>query len=345
MTGFLLLLACHVVAGMLLCSCSMMHEDRADCPDCRNPLRIHLRYDYNTQRANMFSDHVEEATIYIVDDATGLVMERMTAANDHESQPLRNPSFTFNVEGLAPGRYRLYATGRSAADTSFVTTKPAIGQPIGQLQYALPADAAGRVPALRLDTVWTALQPTVIDIPENEPTDATIPLMRLTNDLSVTVFRRDKPADNSHERYDVTVTHTPVATGEVPSSVSEPTLRTFSPFAQWTTESMADGVTAERTAHYDLSLSRLVCHDDARLNDRLIIRRRDDGTEVVNIDLCHYLALARNAFETQHYSLQEYLDREYDYRLDFGLEGNHWKTITIRIDVLSWSLRIQNEEL
>lgn len=345
MTGFLLLLACHVVAGMLLCSCSMMHEDRADCPDCRNPLRIHLRYDYNTQRANMFSDHVEEATIYIVDDATGLVMERMTAANDHESQPLRNPSFTFNVEGLAPGRYRLYATGRSAADTSFVTTKPAIGQPIGQLQYALPADAAGRVPALRLDTVWTALQPTVIDIPENEPTDATIPLMRLTNDLSVTVFRRDKPADNSHERYDVIVTHTPVATGEVPSSVSEPTLRTFSPFAQWTTESIADGVTAERTAHYDFSLSRLVFHDDARLNDRLIIRRRDDGTEVVNIDLCHYLALARNAFETQHYSLQEYLDREYNYRLDFGLEGKRWKTVTISIDVLSWSIRIQNEEL
>ena len=117
------------------------------------------------------------------------------------------------------------------------------------------------------------------------------------------------------------------------------------PFAQWTTVTTADGIATERTAHYDLSLGRLVCHDNAQLNDRLIIRHRDSGTEVVNIDLCHYLALARNAFETQHYSLQEYLDREYDYRLDFGLEGNRWKTITIRIDVLSWSLRIQNEEL
>ena len=343
--GAFSLLLCHLVCSLLLCSCAMMREDRDDCPDCRNPLRIHLRYDYNTQRANMFSDHVEEATIYIVDDATGLVMERMTAANDQDAQPLHNPAFTFNVEGLTPGRYRLYATGRSAADTSFVTTKPAIGQPIGQLQYTLPADATGRVPALRLDTIWTALQPVVIDIPDDTPTDATIPLMRLTNDLSVTVFRRDKPADNSHDRYDVTVVHTPTATDQAPSSVSETARLTFSPFAQWTTVTTADGIATERTAHYDLSLGRLVCHDNAQLNDRLIIRHRDSGTEVVNIDLCHYLALARNAFETQHYSLQEYLDREYDYRLDFGLEGNRWKTITIRIDVLSWSLRIQNEEL
>ena len=31
---------------LLLASCSMMKEDRSDCPDCNNPLRIKLRYDY-----------------------------------------------------------------------------------------------------------------------------------------------------------------------------------------------------------------------------------------------------------------------------------------------------------
>ena len=65
----------------------------------------------------------------------------------------------------------------------------------------------------------------------------------------------------------------------------------------------------------------------------------------MDYDLCYYLALARNAFEIQHYDIQEYLDREYNYRIDFGLEGNHWKTVAIYIDVLSWSLRIQNGKI
>ena len=47
-----------------------MKEDRSDCPACRNPLRITLRYDYNTMRANMFPDHVQEATVYVVDPET-----------------------------------------------------------------------------------------------------------------------------------------------------------------------------------------------------------------------------------------------------------------------------------
>jgi len=99
----------------------------------------------------------------------------------------------------------------------------------------------------------------------------------------------------------------------------------------------------------DLSLARLVSHDDARSNARFVITNREDGHEVVNIDLCYYLALARTYFELHNYGIQEYLDREYDYRLDFGFErkGDHdvWKYMTIRIDVLSWVLRIQNEEL
>lgn len=69
----------------------------------------------------------------------------------------------------------------------------------------------------------------------------------------------------------------------------------------------------------------------------------------MNIDLCYYLSLARNAYEIQNYSPQEYLDREYDYRLDFGIEGSGpeetWKYVTISINVLSWAIRIQNEAL
>lgn len=329
----------------------MMKEDRSDCPDCRNPLRIHLRYDYNTQRADMFADHVEEATVYVVDPTTNSVVDTQTASNDASAQPLRSPLFAFNFEGLAPGNYRLYATGRSAAEVHFSTTTPQIAESISKLQFTVPTTT----PAQRLDTLWNTLKPIDITVPENEPTEATVPLMRLTNDLSVVVFRRDGSLDNSHERYDVSVSDENQTLGNDNETVTTAAM-VYHPFAAWTTETtVSDGsrageTIAERNAHYDLSLFRLLLHaDDARRNPRLIIRNHATNHEIVNIDLCHYLALARNAYETQHYGVQEYLDREYDYRLDFGFDGEGsaetWKYMTIRINVLSWAIRIQNEEL
>lgn len=346
------LYAAIVSLPLLLLSCSMMEDDRSDCPDCRNTLRVMLRYDYNIQRANMFGDQVEEATVFVVDPVTGTVVDLQTMGSTTDVHPMSNPSFAFNFEGLAPGRYRLYATGRSAAEASFITTAPQLAESISKLQFTVPTTDDGQrfvVNDLRLDTLWNTLKPIDITVPENEPTEATIPLMRLTNDLSVVVFRRDGSLDNGHEHYDVSVTDETQTLG-YDNEPSATTPLVYRPFAAWTTETTTDGTLAERNAHYDLSLFRLLVHpDDARHNPRLIIRNHETGHEIVNIDLCYYLALARNAYETQHYSTQEYLDREYDYRLDFGIAGQGseetWKYMTIRINVLSWAIRIQNEEL
>ena len=342
--------AAITVAALLLASCSMMKEDRSDCPDCRNPLHIKVRYDYNIQRANMFADHVEQTTVYVVDPATGAVVD-WQSANVRSIAPQAEAvsPFTFNFEGLAPGSYRLYATGSSAADAAYKTLKLDIAQSIEGLHFTVPTDANGQVPAQRLDTIWNTLKPIDIVVLENNPVEATVGLMRLTNDLNVMVFRRDHPADNDHQRYEVLVTDEHPTLGYDNAPLAESQSLTYSPFASWTTETTADEAIVERNAHYDFSLSRLIQHEDARHNARLIIRNRETGHEIVNIDLCYYLALALNAYEIQNYGIQEYLDREYDYRLDFGIEGEGqeeiWKYITIRINVLSWALRIQNEEL
>ena len=340
-----------VLLLQLLASCSMMQDDRTNCPTCRNPLHITLRYDYNTVRANMFPDHVEQATVYVVDAQSGSVVDQQTAQNTAASKPLHEPSFGFNFEGLTPGHYRLYAIGLSASDQTFGMTTPDNAEAMSKLQFVVPADAEGQVPAHHLDTIWNTLKPVDLMIPEREPTQATIPLMRLTNDLNIIVFRRDIPADNSHERYDVRVMDEN-ATFNYDNTVEsrdDGKQLVYHPFAAWTTETIVSDAVAERYAHYDLSLARLVCHDDARRNARLIITNKEDGHEVVNIDLCYYLALARTAFEMQHDEEQEYLDREYDYCLDFGFErkDDHdvWKYMTISINALSWSLRIQNTTL
>ena len=335
-------ISCLLFGIALLTSCSMMHEDLDECP-----LRITLRYDYNTKQANMFHDHVEEATVYVVDPQTGIVVDQQTARNSNDAQPLRSPSFAFVFTGLNAGDYRLYATGRSAADAHPVINAPATGQAISTLTFALPAAADGNVAAQRMDTVWNTLKPTTVTMTESAPAEAVVPLMRLTNDLNVMIFRRDADLDNSHERYDVRVEAHHPRLGYDNEPLSDDAV-TYRPFAAWTTETdttSTRAAIAERNAHYDLSLGRLFAHNDARQNARLIITDRTTGKEVVNIDLCYYLALARNYFETQHYTTQEYLDREYDYRLDFGIEGSTWKTLSIHINILSWAIRLQNEDL
>lgn len=49
------------------------------------------------------------------------------------------------------------------------------------------------------------------------------------------------------------------------------------------------------------------------------------------------------AYEIYSYGSQEYLDREYDYHLDFLLQAGEWKSLYI--NVLSWSRRIDNVTL
>ncbi|EKC70454.1 lipoprotein, partial [human gut metagenome] len=76
-------------------------------------------------------------------------------------------------------------------------------------------------------------------------------------------------------------------------------------------------------------------------NAILTITNKTTGEEVARINLADYLAQGRGAFEARHYSAQEFLDREYDYKLDFFLQGNQWKYVQLSISILDWSKRIQ----
>ena len=46
-----------------------------------------------------------------------------------------------------------------------------------------------------------------------------------------------------------------------------------------------------------------------------------------------------------NYSAQEFLDREYDYKLDFFLKGDQWQYMQLGISILDWSKRIQRADL
>ena len=67
MKRFRQLLALLFAAGLTLAvaSCSMMEEDRSDCP---TGLYVRFVYDYNMQRADMFKDHVGYVVVYVYDE-------------------------------------------------------------------------------------------------------------------------------------------------------------------------------------------------------------------------------------------------------------------------------------
>ena len=60
-----------------LASCADMKEDLPPCPQ---GLDIHFKYNYNLQRADMFTDHVGAVSVYLF-DANGHYLEQRTVQN------------------------------------------------------------------------------------------------------------------------------------------------------------------------------------------------------------------------------------------------------------------------
>ena len=100
-----------------------------------------------------------------------------------------------------------------------------------------------------------------------------------------------------------------------------------------------------KTAHAGLTFNRLIWSEDPDENALLIIRNRNTGKEVCAINLTDFLAQGRNAYDAYAYSRQEYLDRAYDFYLDFFIRNEKWQYAEVRINVLSWAKRIQNVNL
>lgn len=110
MMKLILNLLAILCGGSLLSSCSMMHEDRDDCP---SGLYVRFAYDYNTLRADIFKDHVGHVQLYVFDEEGRLAAQR-TISNNSQSSPLADYGYSvhFSEAELPAGHsYRLQAIG------------------------------------------------------------------------------------------------------------------------------------------------------------------------------------------------------------------------------------------
>ena len=200
------------------------------------------------------------------------------------------------------------------------------------------------------------------------PTYATMSLIRDTNHLNITLHATENEnlADNLVKDEDYTVEIIDNNSQlDCQNNLSNPAdTLIYTPYQQWTTSFVGtDGVVGEQQAHYDLMFNRLLYKNASVTNDQyailneedidkaqnavLLIRKKDTGDIIFGINLPYILSSGRT-YQERYYHYQEYLDREYDYRLHFIMKGGRVDEIRIYIGleyhVIPWAIRQQHEK-
>ncbi len=369
------LAAVFVTVGALS-ACSMMEDDRSHCP---TGLYVTFEYDYNLQRDDMFDGHVGAVTLYVFDEG-GYLVRRQSESRMAPHGTLSHNHNTMRVENLPVGRYRLLAlAGQCAYEdmlasgrARFVRSAMETGSRMEDLTVTLDrrqtAEGVYEIDnmGLPLDTLWHALGSRVVEVRAEVPAYDTLSLVRDTKKINVTLREQDDPTmmdvadydmvikdrnarllwDNAVDGQDVAV-YRPHATWNSDDKVPERALAFplgQRPLVHSSLPSNASSGVG-RIAHADFMTSRIIWHDDVAEDGRLTITHRGTGRTVVDVNLPDMLSRLRRYEDRYRYTEQQFLDRGYDYQLDFYLQGGRLKYANIRISVLSWAVRVQFEEL
>lgn len=343
--------------------------------NCEDEVEIYIKYDYNTARADMRAYHVGYAKVYAVDENGDIA-----AVQTVQGSSLRDKNYCMVFRGLQPGRYTFHAYAfqkpyeecAEGKGARFRAVFPESGQGIDGLSLTLDRDTSTVVaPTCGLDTLWVgrSMCPDGLVIPSEYEQSGlvhrdTISLVRDTKYIHLTLHQVGK--EDRAEIFDTDF--------EVRIICSNGTIAwnnylmddeeiAYMPFAAWTTSLSRNGIAydneeqagtapeddpiVERAAHFNICCSRLMYYATAGKgeNARLQIIRKEDGETAVDINLPYYLSFGRDAYAVMNYDRQEYLDREYDYHMDFFLEDGKWTNLYLKINVMAWSKRFQNEIL
>lgn len=207
-----------------------------------------------------------------------------------------------------------------------------------------------------------------VTIVEGEPTYATISLIRDTKHLSIGLRAvNDDPKENVLADTDFKVEIIDVnAQLDADNNLTATTdTIAYHPYHQWTTTFTGAGaVVSDYTAHYDLMFNRLLYRNASVSNDQyaildpadvanqknatLLIKKASNDSLVFGMNLPYILSSGRN-YQEVRYHYQEYLDREYDYRLQFLFKNGKVQDIQFfigaEVHIIPWAVRTQHETL
>lgn len=355
-----------ILSTALLSGCSLFHDDLNPCavkPDTYTSVKF--SYDYNTQQKDLFAEQVGAVSLYVFDENGYYLFDIERTNHGSEAGPA-TPGFQidFTTDQLVPGHsYTLYAVGHGNPGGYDATqATPGFERITDLASHHTAADFGlllqrenGDVTngGVLLDTLWATLTPCVLDIPveripeEGDPQEPdhiiqrTLPLMRVTNVLSVCFWQADFPTSIDPNRFEVKVDF---ANGNgnigLTGELNDDEALTFRPF-RTRLETRSDESGARACVVADFGLSRIMLGD----NIVLTVRDNETGHETRVENLSKHLARGNEAFSAEGWSEQEYLDREYNYSLEFPFDGPVPKWIQVNVQVLGWSKRYQIENL
>lgn len=347
-----------LVSLATLTSCDMMKEDE-DLTDCG--LFVTFKYDYNLQRADMFGDHVGGVTLYVF-DSEGNFIRTYENNNIPSMGMMLDGQYTHAMQilDLPDGKYRFIALANQKSYDATLATVGAkyrrstltAGDENEKLTVILDREPSvgGANPMVSneapLDTLWHGMTGSeAIEVKSTDKSVAHISMMRDTKMLTIGLHNLDAPTDINTDDFEYFIVDNNGHLAYNNNLLADDDI-VYTPFHTWNTESQdANGALSYKTAHACLTFNRLIWSDTPDENALLIIRNKNTGKEVCAINLTDFLSQGRNAYDYYAYSRQEYLDRAYDFYLDFFIRNEVWQYAEVRINVLSWAKRIQNVEL
>ena len=351
------LLAAGAVALSGLLSGCLMHDDLEPCavpPTVTTS--VDFIYDYNTKAADLFGEQVGSVTLYVFDHSGRLVGEETRSGLTRGNRRIELD--------LAPGTYTAYAVAlahKGGYDASLALPgakfrRNGIGSlaPEGNALLSLDrSNALVEHAGVMLDTLWTSQAVRTLTVPEvgipvegdvQQPdieVSATIPLMRVTNHLAVTFWQSDFPTLINPAYYDVRIEF-PTGNGDL-DLLGQPVgsgLLSYSPYKVSQVTKTQQGVQTQCLT-LEFGLSRLMVSENARM----VITNRITGHVTTVDNLPRLLAEGRAAYDSFNWGEQEYLDREYDYSIEFPLDDAMPRWVQVNVEVLGWAKRILNTDL
>lgn len=337
-------------------SCEWVKDDLPECPPTE--LRLRFEYDYNMIPADIFKDQVGGVTVFVFDENGSFVTQK--SESSPELLGKYGYEMVFDESDLELDReYRFVTIAYQDDEQKLLQEKGAKfrrpemkpGDDIRSLYVKLDRSAEASTDGTYqvenqecpLDILWINRNDCRAMLRLQQTAKATLNLMRHTNNLTVTLRQLDDPADIDIDEYEIRITD---RNGWVDydNSLREDDLLAYTPYACWNTEFKEENIVVERAAHADLSFPRLIYNDDKRKNARLLIIHKETKARVADINLPDLLADDRSSLEIK-YGPQEFLDREYVYKLDFFLNGGSWEYVNITISIGKWNVRNQSTEL
>lgn len=365
-----------LIFGILTVSCAIVNEDLELCAPKPNTITtVNFVYDYNSQKKDLFSEHVGSVYLYVFDEE-GFFKVRKESHKANMGNKIDfsiklntmdiKPGRTYQFVAVAQGNYSGYVA--SLGSPGFTLQSEMIPEVSKIEDYILKLDRNddgeydfgvvdfrneyGNNEAM-IDTIWTTKpdETQIVNIPftEYEPSlnplpdnkfDVTIPMMRITNSVKVLLISPGVSQNTSPDDYNILINF-PNGNGTIDfMGQTFPAQELYYRALRKSLVNISTRGDEEMNndtfaIKADFGLSRLQVADGSSL------QIRDAATNEIIAKIDDFSEFLAEYFEHGFDSDQEFLDREYDFEIEIHLdEDDRLIGAVITIEPLGWSVKV-----